>query len=531
MDAMQKPFVRSNFQSFGQRRIRLRWTIFNLQLACLLLAARAARATDFDPQIRITNMKVVPRDAKTATIRFDIAWNDSWRHEINHDAAWVFFKVRADDRSEWRHVRLAANRVLNPQGYSHEQTPPPPKRTDSRLPFYLPGRADYGRPGGAERSRLFFTGVDRDTPLEFLVPDGADGPVAAERPRGDGFTGVFLRRAEKGAGTVRMRGVTVVWDLTASKGITDAGKAQVRAFGLQMVYVAEGPFYLGTGGTEANAFYAYTEDHRSSPPYRVTSAGAIPTGRQAGKLWARKGAQPEEGGEIPASFPNGYAAFYCMKNLITPRQYAGFLETLTVAQAEERWSNSAKWVRPHFGYTGRVHGQVLRKGEAPNYTYSFAVGDPRSGAGCFGMSWADGAAYAAWAGLRPMTELELEKAVRGPRAPIPEECCACYWGMDVFSSATWHAFKGHEVQGERTVTVGNAKGRGFKGTHGNGTPMLPADWPQEDAVGAGFRVTHFRFTELDLPRTLLSDRLIAAAADPRRLMSYKWRGVRTAPLR
>jgi|GEM_PF-1818757 len=55
----------------------------------LLLAAGSAHATDFDPQIRITNIEVVPRDAKTATIRFDVAWGDSWRHEINHDAAWV----------------------------------------------------------------------------------------------------------------------------------------------------------------------------------------------------------------------------------------------------------------------------------------------------------------------------------------------------------------------------------------------------------------------------------------------------------
>ena len=415
-------------------------------------------------------------------------------------------------------MRLAANRVLNPEGYSHEKNPPPPQRTDSRLPYYLPGRADYGNPGGVERSRLFFAGDHRDTPLDFLVPDGPDG-----------FTGVFLRRAEKGTGAVSAHGVTVVWDLAASESIADASKAQVRAFGLQMVYVAEGAFYLGSGGTEANAFYAYTEDHRSSPPYRVTSAGTIPTGRQGGKLWARKSAQPEDGGEISAAFPNGYAAFYCMKNLITSRQYAGFLETLPVAQAEERYGAGNKWIGPNFGYTGRCHTQVMRKGEPPNYTYSFLVGDPRSGAGCFGMSWADGAAYAAWAGLRPMTELELEKAVRGPRAPIPEECCACYWGLDVFSSATWHAFKGHEVQGERTVTVGNAKGRGFKGTHGDGTPALPPDWPQADAVGSGFRVTHFQSTELDLARTLLSDRLIADTADPRRLMSYKWRGVRTAP--
>ena len=145
------------------------------------------------------------------------------------------------------------------------------------------------------------------------------------------------------------------------------------------------------------------------------------------------------------------------------------------------------------------------------------------------MSWPDGAAFAAWAGLRPLTELEVEKAVRGPRLPLADECCASYWGIEPFSSAAWHAFKGWHPQGEQAVTVANAKGRGFKGTHGNGTASLPADWPQADAVGAGFRCTHYRYTEVDLARTLLSDRFLADAGDPRRLMSYKMRAVRTAP--
>ena len=66
-------------------------------IACgVLLGAGAARA-----HVRITNVAVAPRDAKTATIRFDISWHGvSWerkcafRNEISHTAAWVFFKAR-----------------------------------------------------------------------------------------------------------------------------------------------------------------------------------------------------------------------------------------------------------------------------------------------------------------------------------------------------------------------------------------------------------------------------------------------------
>jgi hypothetical protein len=141
-----------------------------------------------------------------------------------------------------------------------------------------------------------------------------------------------------------------------------------------------------------------------------------------------------------------------------------------------------------------------------------------------------------------MTELELEKALRGPREPVPDEVGSSYWNVGGFDTWDWHAFK-LSAQVERTVTVGNAKGRGFKGTHGRGTPALAADWPQADAVGAGMRCSHYTPTYprdvnlprgvgllgLDLPRTRTSDRLHAALVDPHRHAYHKWRGVRTAP--
>ena len=37
------------------------------------------------------------------------------------------------------------------------------------------------------------------------------------------------------------------------------------------------------------------------------------------------------------------------------------------------------------------------------------------------ISWDDGCAFADWAGLRPYTELEFEKACRGQKKPIPAD--------------------------------------------------------------------------------------------------------------
>ena len=466
----------------------------------LVLAAGPAGATGFfDPQVQFTSLTVVARDAKTATIRFDVTWESSWRHELSHDAAWVFFKARANESAGWQHVRLAADRVLNPAGYGQERSPVPPPPKESRLRYHLPGRPDDGKPGGVERSRDFFETESIDTQLEFLVPRGEDG-----------FTGVFLQRVGNGAGTVVARGVTVVWDLTAAKGISDPAKAQLMGFGVEMVYVAEGPFYLGTGGEEPYSFYTYSDESLKIQPYRVTGPGAIPTGQKVGSLWARGGAQPEDGGDIPAAFPNGYAAFYCMKKHITPRRYAEFLRMLTPEQSDARY--------PPAG--AKVDWQVKRDGTAPNYTYAWSHGGPRAGPGMHRLSWADGAAWAAWCGLRPMTELEIEKVVRGPREPIPGECGPSYWDAAAFETIQWNSIKGWETSGERAVTVGNAEGRKFKGTHGNGTVALPPDWPQDDAVGAGIRCQ-------GLDNAPASDRLRAAEVNPDRVC--KFRAVRTAP--
>ncbi len=476
-------------------------------LACaLLLGADEARPSDNRLNVRFSNLTAAPRDGKTATVTFDIAWEDSWRHEINHDAAWVFFKVRAAGATGWQHVRLAADRVLNPTGYGQEKNQPPP---GGAAPFHFPMQTRSRRKGKAESHPDSFAAAaaggakGADTPLEFIVPDGDDG-----------FSGLFVRRAANGDGTTRAHKVTVVLDLTDLQGIPNIGKAQIRAFGVQMVYVAEGPFYLGAGGVEVYAFHRYIDGVRNTQPYRVTGPGAIPTGRRKGRLWAWKSAQPEDGGEIPASFPNGYAAFYCMKCLILPGQYIDFLSTLTGPQAKARYNEYV----------------VKRSGRSPDYTYSGVPVGIRLGPGCMGLSWADGATFAAWAALRPMTELECEKMLRGPCEPIPDEVGPSYWGVKGLGTYDWDSYKGHNHSVERVVTVGNTAGRRFKGTHGRGTPTLPADWPQEDAVGAGMRCSWFTPGRgLDLPRTRMSDRFLAAAVIPKRHREYRWRGVRTAP--
>jgi len=414
-----------------------------------LLVAGMAPADD----LRIENVTVAPRDGKTAMVAFDIAWSNSWRHGSFHDAAWVFFKVQADGESGWQPVRLVADKVVNPAGC---------------------GQAEGG------------------TPLEFVVPAGDDG-----------FVGMFVRPAKDGKGALAARKATAVWDFTANKGVTKDVKVRMQGFGVEMVHVGEGPFYLGSGGKELNRFHRYTGAGEETPSYRVTAAGPIPTGRQEGKLWA-VGIAPEEGGQIPASFPNGYSAFYCAKfPHITKAQYAGFLNTLTEAEAKERY------------YPGFHGTEIQRSGGSPKYVYTASAPDGR----CRWLSWADGAAYAAWAGLRPMTELEYEKAIRGPQEPDPRyDAGASYWGVaDV-----------NQGEMERPVSAGSAAARKFAGTHGRGTPALPADWPSglDGFVFRGKAPARRYYTVYHM---LTSGRINIVTVQLLRGPNIGWRAARTAP--
>jgi hypothetical protein len=450
--------------------------------------------------LQVSDVTVTPRDEKTAFLKFSVSWKESWRFESNHDAVWVFFKAMAEGEKQWQPVRLAANRVLNPDGYEQSQ---------------------------------------EGTPLDFIVPDGPDG-----------FMGVFLRRADYcRISDVQTNELKVIWDCRAFKG--PAQTAKVKGYGIEMVYVAEGPFYVGTGGAEANAFCKFTDGIRNGQPYLVSNAGPIPTGRKNGCLWAG-GATPEDGGEIPAAFPNGYRAFYCMRYPILQWDYADFLNALPPAEAEKRYHSS----------------MALRSGDATNYVYrphtprpivkfkradaisyqTFLVGP--APAMCHGLSWGDGAAFAAWAGLRPLTEMELEKVVRGPREPVLDEVMYSYWWVQCGSQGKTGGNFGSE-QSERAVSVGHAVGRKFAGTHGRGTPDLPKDWPQEDAVGAGMRISSWGFSNRvsdsesapaaerpaepgdegvgQYARRRVSDRQNASLTDPERRPQHLWRGCRTAP--
>ena len=216
--------------------------------------------------------------------------------------------------------------------------------------------------------------------------------------------GLFFQRSASnaGAGNIAVSNVVVVWDL-AKSGISPSMKMRIQTLALEMCYVPEGAFWVGEEHPVANSGKFHMGGDRSKP-FQITSENALVISNSAGNLYA---IPPILDGTLPKEFPKGYAAFYCMKYEMTQGQYADFLNTLTPAQAARR--EYVQW-----------------KGIVYTITWSngvYAAGAPDRV--CNYQTWMDGVAFADWAGLRPMTELEFEKACRGPLYPVPFEYA---WG-------------------------------------------------------------------------------------------------------
>jgi formylglycine-generating enzyme required for sulfatase activity len=446
-------------------------------------------------------------------VRFDISWDNSWRTSVgpsNWDAAWVFVKYRKKTQTTWKHATL---NWVDGTGSGDGHTEP------------------------------------ANSDINSSNDNGAGGSY-----------GVFIHRdADMVQDSVSYTGVQLRWNYGVD-GLIDADSVEVCVFAIEMVYVPQGSFYVGSGGGESGAFYTYPT---TTNAYQITSEGAITVGTAAGNLYYpnTSALSGDQTGPIPAAFPKGYNAFYCMKYEITQAQYVAFLNKLDNIQAPARAYTAG-------GYRNGITGTP------GNYTTTNPY------VACNYLSWADLAAYLDWAALRPMTELEYEKAARGTLTPVPNEyawgsasiitqatgisnagltnetasnaganCAynnaagvqapmrvgnfaqtastrtnagASYYGIMDLSGNLW----------ERPVTVGNAAGRAFTGVNGNGVLTSSGDadasnWPNNTtATGAGGRGGDWRD---DATYLRVSDRYNAAYTFSFRSNSYGGRGVRVAP--
>jgi formylglycine-generating enzyme required for sulfatase activity len=199
--------------------------------------------------------------------------------------------------------------------------------------------------------------------------------------------------------------------------VRDSDIVEVGVYGIEMVYVPQGAFYVGDGDLVQYAF----EDGNSGQPFRITSEAALTLGgSQLGNLSVNTGSGDDfdyfQTRTLPAAFPKGFDAFYCMKYELSGQQYADFMKTLDPAGMSTRLPSVTINSTTYSGISlqNASNGNVVAK-------YPWLP--------IYCINWGHMAAYLDWAGLRPLSELEFEKACRGPEEPIEDEYA---WG-----NTTW----------------------------------------------------------------------------------------------
>ncbi len=445
-------------------------------------------------------------DDRSISVR--LSRTNAWLNERNHDGAWVFARIRPAGATWWSPVRIEAVRHSIRISWPH----PPAALTvsEDRMGVFV-------APGGGHRG-----------PIRHAIDLTLDGEAF---------------------GTMLEDGVDV----------------EVEVMAIEMVFVPEGSYWLGAaderGLAEFASFYEVVKGGRRVGAMHVESENPIEVNTDAGSLYYDHGEgsparyQGDQLGPIPAEFPKGHAGFYIMKYEITQGEYATFLNHISPEESHFRAIHGGVEYAEHRGSISLVGGKyVAAHPERPaNY-----------------ISWDDGCAFADWAGLRPMTELEFTKACRGPDRPrgadypwgttdtsnlarvIPfgefelvttgaasesrlsnhtrDELGASYYWVFDLAGSVW----------ERCVTIGHPTGRAFRGTHGDGRLLhgyaTNDDWPRGDAFGGGYGYRGGGHYEADRvyeadgfnPHSPVAWRPFGSWGEAPRSKAYGFRCVRTA---
>ena len=460
----------------------MRASTIKLFLACCLLAVFSTISAN---NIEVANVSLTGQSAGDATtqIQFDLSWENSWRISVG-PANWDAAWVFAKYRVNgdlWRHATLST------------------------------------------------TGS--------VAPGDVTIDVVSDQ------TGAFIYRSTDGSGNVNWEGLELKWDYGADN-VDENALVDIQVFAIEMVYVPEAAYSLGTGlafgvDPEIGRFRSQQQIGMFflTTPYNVSSEAAITVSNSSGNLWYdnSQGEPGDQLGPIPADFPKGFAAFYCQKYETSQDQWIGFFNSLTPAQkvdldvtGPEGKNSDDEFIRNAISWPDAGSATTTLPNVPLNYVRNEFL-----------------LAYLDWAALRPMTELEYEKACRGTLGSIvggfawgntnihaspytvinegePNEIisdpgsgtgnanyietngltsgpkrCGIFPASAILNNrqetgATYYGIM--EMTGnvyERAISVGNPEGRAFTGNHGDGAITgggrhNVANWPAGNE-GIGYR--------------------------------------------
>jgi hypothetical protein len=604
-----------------------------LWLLCGLLSWQTATAN----QVLVSNVVLTGRDsiAGHTQVQFNLSWENSWRYGLtaginNWDAVWLFVKFRygaqdyrsaAGARNQGTTITVSTTAglrvgmpvwvssgtgsfpvntvvasIINNTQFTTNVAPSTP----------LSGTAVVAASRIWEHAKLSNTGHQAGSGADVQLEPAFQDPQTAYNNSTNPAVGAFVYRTAEGYGNIALISTQLRWRY-ADNNLSNDAVVEVQVYAIEMTYVPQGAFFAGDGNETALA--GQFKDAGSNLPLRITSESAIGLGGTSSGNLGNNNASgmgtPDDFNNsttqsLPAAFPKGFAAIYAMKYEISQQQYVDFLNSLSRLQQENRTQTSlgagTSSVSNRFVMSGssslvdrngiRCDASIPTNGPVTFYCDLNANGT--GGEATDGkwlaanwLSWADVAAYLDWAALRPMTELEFEKAGRGPRTPIDAEYS---WGTGtilaaasitnsgaideksgtagsnaVFASGTsgplrvgsfavtnssrtqasateWGNTEFSGNAAERIISVGTASGRAFTATHGDGELQNSGTdaiaygtansslWPAPTSNGHGIRGGAWDATLNDLR---LSDRRMAADGAIGRSKSSGGRGVRS----
>ena len=367
--------------------------------------------------------KVQALTETTALITFPLSWEHSWRDPESWDAVYLFVKYRRVGVNEpWHHAYLKNSGHRAAGG---ENVP--------AMEFLPVTTVEWN----ALRYDTLYFGNYGQTPMN------AD-PVVP---------GVFIYRRAPGSGDIEINRVSLEWDfkmgdLSLYYDVTvddiRQGKIEVSVQAVEMVYVPNGPYYLGdriSGYSFVSeecdaAFYMDTDD--SVHVYTMGLTASTPSGWK--NNWV-----------VPKLFPTGYTGFYTMKYEVSQEQYVNFLNRLTYADQKKRIGNNLdQMVAGDFAFGAKSapnfrNGIVLQERFATNdsaviFGFDLNVDSPINdeddgkSVACNYLTPEDLQAYTDWAGLRPNSEMEYEKGCRQRNPAVASNSRSFAWGTPTFES-------------------------------------------------------------------------------------------------
>lgn len=311
---------------------------------------------------KANNLKIenITFDQAGGTLSFDISWENSWNMSADyHDAVWVFAKYKASNSNQWKPI------------------------------VFDDGNGNLASISGTD---LEF----RTKEVGFIVKSAV----------------IMSNQNDISATTVTISGLSI-------EGINPS----VMVFGTEMVYVPQGDYYVGDGSNSNESF--------STP----TDFAPVLIEQNTSEIFFRSGSSGNTI-DFGTVYPNGYEDFYSMKYEITQGQMVDFFNSLN--QDQQFRLTTFNFVNS-FKYPLALSNTVVdRMGIAfiennTDSTVASVFGMDLNNNGIFNEA-DDGATlacnfisteyismYLKWAGLRPMSEMEYEKACRGSEQPVRNE--------------------------------------------------------------------------------------------------------------